>query len=158
MSAEFEQLIKTHSGRIMAIAKRYGDSSGVDDLYQEILVQLWRSFDSFRGDAKPQTWIYRIGFNTAMTSLRKLSKDRQSKQILNQSPGSEAAPGGRCQAEILDEFMQTLDEVDTSIMMMYLDGLSGKEMSSVLGMKLNAVQVRITRLKTTFAQRYLEVA
>ena len=157
MSADFEQLIQAHSGRIMAIARRYADRDGVDDLYQDILVQLWRSYDSFRGKAKAQTWIYRVGFNTAMTSLRKVVKHREGGQQLSQTNGTEATPGGRCQTEVLDEFLKDIDEVDRSIMMMYLDGLSGHEMSQVLGMKTNAIQVRITRLKTTFAKRYLEV-
>lgn len=158
MSAQFEELVKNNHGRILAIARRYAESDAVDDLYQEILVQLWRSYGSFRGESKIETWIYRIGLNTAMTSLRKLTRLRETSDQLNQVNTPEAAPGGRCQAEILDEFMNSLDEVDSSIMMMYLDALSGQEMSSILGMKLNAVQVRITRLKMTFAERYLEVA
>ena len=157
MAAEFEQLIKDHGGRILAIARRYADTCAVDDLYQEILVQLWRSIDSFRGDAKPETWVYRIGFNTAMTSVRKQIRLREGKAIMNSQNRSEESLGGRCQAEILSEFMDSLADVDSSIMMMYLDGLNGQEMSSILGMKLNAVQVRINRLKKMFSDRYLEV-
>lgn len=157
MAAEFEQLIIDHGGRILAIARRYADTDAVDDLYQEILVQLWRSIDSFRGDAKPETWIYRIGFNTAMTSVRKQIRLREGKAILNNQSSSEESLGGRCQAEILSEFMDSLADVDSSIMMMYLDGLNGQEISSILGMKLNAVQVRINRLKKMFSDRYLEV-
>ena len=157
MSAEFIQLINDHGGRILGIARRYADKDNADDLYQEILVQLWRSFGSFRGEAKPETWIYRIGFNTAMTSLRKLTKIREGKERLDSLAKSEQDLGGRCQAEILSEFMNTLEDVDKSIMMMYLDGLTGAGISSILGMKLNAVQVRINRLKQTFSKRYVEV-
>ena len=119
MAAEFEQLIKDHGGRILAIARRYADTGAVDDLYQEILVQLWRSIDSFRGDAKPETWVYRIGFNTAMTSVRKQIRLREGKAIMNSQNRSEESLGGRCQAEILSEFMDSLADVDSSIMMMY---------------------------------------
>jgi len=157
VAAEFEQLIKDHGGRILAIARRYADTDAVDDLYQEILVQLWRSIDSFRGDAKPETWIYRIGFNTAMTSVRKQIRLREGKAILNNQSRSEESLGGRCQAEILSEFMDSLADIDSSIMMMYLDGLKGQEISSILGVKINTVQVRINRLKKMFSDRYLEV-
>jgi len=75
---EFEELIEEHSGRIRAIAKRYADDGNVDDLYQEILEQLWRSFGSFQGNSKPETWIYRVGFNTSMTRLRKVVKQNKS--------------------------------------------------------------------------------
>ena len=157
MSAEFLQLINDHGGRILGIARRYAERDNVDDLYQEILVQLWRSFGSYRGEAKLETWVYRIGFNTAMTSLRKLTKIREGKEQMNRLAKSEKDLGGRCQAEILSEFLDSLDDVDTSIMMMYLDGLTGAEMSTVLGIKLNAIQVRINRLKQTFINRYVEV-
>lgn len=157
MSAEFIQLINDHSGRILGIARRYSDKDSVDDLYQEILVQLWRSFGSFRGEAKSETWVYRIGFNTAMTSLRRVTKIREGKERLDSLAKPEQYLGERCQAEILSEFMDTLEDVDKSIMMMYLDGLTGSGISSVLGMKLNAVQVRINRLKQTFSKRYVEV-
>jgi RNA polymerase sigma-70 factor (ECF subfamily) len=156
VATEFEQLIKDHGGRILAIARRYADIDAADDLYQEILVQLWRSIKSFRGDAKLETWIYRIGFNTAMTSVRKQIRFREGKAILHNQSRSEESLGGLCQAEILSEFMDSLADVDSSIMMMYLDGLNGQEMSSVLGMKLNTVQVRINRLKQMFSDRYLE--
>lgn len=157
MATEFEQLIKDHGGRILAIARRYADIDAADDLYQEILVQLWRSINSFRGEAKLETWIYRIGLNTAMTSVRKQIRFRQGKAILHSQSRSEESFGARCQAEILSDFMDSLADVDSSIMMMYLDGLNGKEISSVLGMKVNAVQVRVNRLKKMFSDRYLEV-
>lgn len=157
MATEFEQLIKDHGGRILAIARRYADIDAADDLYQEILVQLWRSINSFKGEAKLETWIYRIGLNTAMTSVRKQIRFRQGKAILHSQSRSEESFGARCQAEILSDFMDSLADVDSSIMMMYLDGLNGQEISSVLGMKVNAVQVRVNRLKKMFSDRYLEV-
>lgn len=82
-TSEFEQLLSSNSGRIRAIAARYGANCEADDLYQEILEQLWRSFKSFRGDSKPETWIYRIGINTAMTRLRKSVKQRETMGRLN---------------------------------------------------------------------------
>ncbi|PCJ43666.1 MAG: RNA polymerase subunit sigma [SAR86 cluster bacterium] len=157
MPPEFEQLIKDHSGRIRAIARRYADESGIDDLYQEILEQLWRSFEGFQGKSKPETWIYRVGFNTAMTRLRKVVKQREGEQKLTSLKQTDAMSGDRCQAEILDDFMASLNDIDTSVLMMYLDGLSGHEMAEVLGTPLNAIQVRISRLKKAFTDRYMEV-
>lgn len=155
MPPEFEQMIKANSGRISAIARRYADAEEQDDLYQEILEQLWRSFKQFRGEAKPETWIYRIGFNTAMTRVRKAVKQRQGREQMSALRQQESAPSGRCQAEVLQEFLQSLSEVDASILMMYLDGLSGDDMAVVLGMKTNAIQVRINRIKKQFAERYV---
>ncbi|GAA3938799.1 sigma-70 family RNA polymerase sigma factor [Litoribacillus peritrichatus] len=156
MPLEFEQLIREQAGRIRAIAKRYADNGSEDDLYQEILEQLWRSFDSFRGQSKPETWVYRVAFNTAMTRLRKVVKQREIEQKLQSLKQPNVSTGNRCQAEILEDFMTSLNDIDASVLMMYLDGLSGQEMADVLGIQLNAVQVRISRLKKAFTDRYME--
>lgn len=155
MPPEFEQIIKSHCGRIAAIARQYADQSSVDDLYQEILEQLWRSYGSFRGDSRPETWIYRVGFNTAMTWLRKTVRERRDYEHLDMSEKQED-PGGRSEAEILQEFFDSLGDVDASVLMMYLDGLTGREMAGILGVNVNAVQVRINRIKKAFSAQYLE--
>ncbi len=157
MAREFEQLINRQSGRIYAIARRYAEIDGIDDLYQEILEQLWRSWKRFRGESKPETWIYRIGFNTAMTSLRKRVRQRKGSELVKVETGLKTVEAGRSEAEILRDFLDSLGEVDASVMMMYLDGLTGQEMAGILGIRVNAIQVRITRMKKTFAKRYLEV-
>ncbi len=156
MQADFEDLINNQQGRIRAIARRYADSGHAEDLHQEILEQLWRSYKGFRGDASPETWVYRIGFNTAMTSLRKVTTVRKGLEKLKTFNHTESAPAGRCQAEILEDFMNSLNDIDASVLMMYLDGLSGQQMADVLGAPINNVQVRITRLKKAFSDRYVE--
>lgn len=157
MPPEFETLIHCNAGRITAIARRYADVDDVEDLKQEILEQLWRSFAQFRGDSKPETWIYRIGFNTAMTRVKKTVKQRQGRERLSALAQEPAQPSGPCQAQLLEEFLQSLSELDASILMMYLDGLSGQSMAEVLGLKVNAIQVRVSRIKSAFEDRYVEV-
>lgn len=157
MPPEFDQLIIENSGRIRAIARRYADDGNEDDLYQEILEQLWRSFGSFRGKSKPETWIYRVGFNTAMTHLRKVAKRRESEKKLQSLKQTNISSGDRSEAEILEDFMASLNDIDASVLMMYLDGLSGQEMADVLGVQLNTVEVRISRLKKAFSDRYVGV-
>lgn len=157
MHSKFETLIAENRGRILAIARRYADEEHVDDLYQEILEQLWRSFKSFRQESKPETWVYRIGFNTAMTRLRKVVKHRKGQETLAAQPLAESTSADHCEAELLKDFLDSLGDVDASILMMYLDGLTGQEMADVLGMGLSAIQVRINRLKTAFTDQYVEV-
>ena len=154
MASEFEALISTHQNRIWAIARRYAQGDEQRDLYQEILEQLWKSCAGFRGDAEITTWLYRVAFNTAMTRLR--SKARRISTVPEdpQTPDI-ASPGGLCQAEILEDFLASRGEVDRSVLMMYLDGLSGQQMADVLGLSLGAVQVRINRLKQDFSERYV---
>lgn len=157
MPPEFETLIHNNAGRIAAIARRYADVDDIEDLKQEILEQLWRSFSQFRGDSAPSTWIYRIALNTAMTRVKKTVKQRRGRERLSAMAQEPTQPPGQCQAQLLEEFLQSLSELDASILMMYLDGLSGQSMAEVLGLKVNAIQVRVTRIKSAFEDRYVEV-
>ncbi|TVZ41899.1 RNA polymerase sigma-70 factor (ECF subfamily) [Alteromonadaceae bacterium 2753L.S.0a.02] len=157
MPPDFEQLITANHARIRAIARRYADTGCEDDLYQEILEQLWRSFGQFQGKSAATTWVYRIGLNTAMTRLRKTIKQREAQQKLHSFTQAEVVHAERCHAEILQDFLKSLNDVDASVLMMYLDNLSGREIAAVLGVPVNSVEVRISRLKKAFAQRYVEV-
>ncbi|MDO3386619.1 RNA polymerase sigma factor [Gilvimarinus sp. SDUM040013] len=159
MNIDIEALLRSQSGRIRAIANRYARGPDCEDLYQEILEQLWRARDSFRAESKVETWVYRIALNTAITGVRKQCRQREvNNHPKAHSVVSEAAPAERCQADILERFAASLDEVDRSILLMYLDGLSGAEMAAVLGMQRSAIQTRISRLKTDFSHQFVEEA
>ena len=73
---EFINIVKSNEGIIYKITMIYSDNKEHQkDLYQEIVYQLWKSFDSFRGDAKVSTWLYRIALNTSITYLKKENCD-----------------------------------------------------------------------------------
>jgi RNA polymerase sigma-70 factor, ECF subfamily len=157
MQIQFEQLVREQEGRIRQIARRYADPEAVDDLVQDILVRLWRSLPSFRGEAKLETWIYRVALNTAMTRVKESIRQRSLRaslavhSVLPQS----AAPGSSPE-EVLLSFMAGLGEIDASILMMYLDDLTSAEMSTVLGISENAINVRVNRLRRRFTDLYVE--
>ncbi len=151
---DFEKMIGQNQGRIRYIASRYSHNNEFDDIYQEILLQLWRSFDSFDGQSQQSTWVYRVALNTACTFIRKASKETSSKQATPKELSDDA--NQQCQADILENFMDSLNDVDASILMMYLDGVSSDDTASVLGISNNAVRSRIKRIKQAFEQRYIE--
>jgi RNA polymerase sigma factor, sigma-70 family len=153
----FEQLVREHGGRIRRIARRYAAPSTVEDLVQDILTRLWRSYPSFRGDAKVESWIYRIALNAAMTHVSESVKARDLQAAISaQSAASEGVLSGASAENILADFLSRLGDVDASILMMYLDGLTADEMSSVLGITGNAINVRINRMKQKFCDAYVE--
>src|SRR6185312_14669522 len=76
ISLDFEDLVREHSGRIRQIARRFAANGAVDDLVQDILTRLWRSYEGFRGDSKVESWIYRVALNAAMTHLSEAVKAR----------------------------------------------------------------------------------
>ena len=89
---EFEQLVREHNGRIRRIARRFAANGAVDDLVQDILTRLWRSYSGFRGDSKVESWIYRVSLNAAMTHLSQTVRARAL--LAAMSAQSEAATGG----------------------------------------------------------------
>jgi RNA polymerase sigma-70 factor (ECF subfamily) len=156
MQQEFEQVLAGNQGRIKYIASRYSQPHDFDDLYQEIVMQLWRSFASFKGHSSRETWLYQVALNTASTFVTKTIKHRELQQVLAQIVKPElAVTQENCQAEILNKFMNTLSDIDSSILMMYLDGLSSDEIASVVGISDNAVRLRIKRIKATFENEFI---
>jgi len=125
-------------------------------MYQEILLQLWRSFGSFKGNASRETWVYKVALNTACTFVSKSVKQKEIKQSFSTkiSHSSELAQNN-CQGDILTSFMNQLNDTDASILMMYLDGLSSEESAEVIGITANAVRSRIKRIKIEFENKYV---
>ena len=147
----FEELLARSRGRLAAVAGAYayGDA---DDLLQEILLQIWRSLSTFKGDSSIDTWSYRVAINTALTWQR--SQSRRKKNIpsevsnLNELP---TATDGHDSANLLDQFLQTLSKSDRALVLLYLDDLSGKEMAEVTGLTEGAIRVRVHRVKQKLA-------
>jgi RNA polymerase sigma-70 factor, ECF subfamily len=129
----------------------------VDDLVQDILVRLWRSYPSFRWDSRVETWIYRVALNASMTHVKESMRERARESVLAAWPSPAASPAaGVNMGDVLESFLARLGDIDASILMMYLDGLTADEMSGVLGIGANAISVRITRLRQKFSDAYIE--
>ena len=154
---DLEQLVRDHNGRIRRIARRFAADGAVDDLIQEILTRLWRSFAGFRGEAKVESWIYRIALNAAMTHVAERVKTRNLQAAMNAASAAiQGAPAGASAMDILSDFLNRLGDVDASILMMYMDGLTADEMGGVLGITGNAINVRLNRMKQKFTEAYVE--
>jgi RNA polymerase sigma-70 factor (ECF subfamily) len=154
---DFEDLVREQGGRIRQIARRFAAKGAVDDLVQDILTRLWRSYAAFRGESKVESWIYRIALNAAMTHLSEVAEARTLHAAMSAQPAATTEPAGDASpADILSDFLNRLGDVDASILMMYMDGLNADEMSGVLGITGNAINVRINRMKQKFNDAYLE--
>jgi len=154
---DFKDLVREHSGRIRQIARRFAANGAVDDLVQDILTRLWRSHTGFRGDSKVESWIYRVALNAAMTHLSEAAKARTLHAAVSAHTGAAVeSPGCASPADILSDFLSRLGDIDASILMMYMDGLTADEISGVLGITGNAINVRINRMKQKFNDAYVE--
>ncbi|MFC1762389.1 RNA polymerase sigma factor [Planctomycetota bacterium] len=163
MNAERENLfkhwLKTHKGLVFRVVRAYADSlEDQDDLFQEILLQLWSSIKNYEGHAKETTWIYRVALNTALLWRRTETRKRKKHRALLSACQATIAPQGDNEAiyepHILEQLYQAIRQlsvVDSSVIVMHLEGVAYDEMAEVLGMSKSHVGVRLNRAKRRLA-------
>lgn len=147
----FDDLLVRGRGRLAAVAGAYARADA-DDLLQEILLQIWRSLSTFKGDSSIDTWSYRVALNTAFTWRR--TQSRRKKRIPSEASDLNEIPtttDGHDSAKLLEQFLQTLSKSDRALVLLYLDDLSGKEMAEVTGLSEGAIRVRVHRIKQKLA-------
>jgi RNA polymerase sigma-70 factor (ECF subfamily) len=147
---EFLQIVNENQGIIRKVCHLYGrDEAGKEDLYQEIIIQLWKAFGSFRGESKFSTWMYRIALNTAISDLRKQNR-RVDLQFPEFIPREEADLKDDAKEEQLKQLyasIQKLSEVEKAIVMLYLEDKSYEEMEEILGINNGNLRVKMNRIK-----------
>jgi len=144
----FLVLIQEHQGIIHKICRLYRDSKeDREDLFQEITYQLWKSFPSFKGEAKVSTWMYRIALNTAIASFRKKRLDVEYHQVLPDLPDDEVDEEYAIRQESLFATLKQLNESERAIVALYLDDLSYRQIAEIIGVNENNVGVKLNRIK-----------
>lgn len=148
---EFVQLINTHQALLHKISNLYAHS-GEDkkDLFQEMVVQLWKAWPQFRGEAKISTWMYRIALNTAISSLRKQERSPKLSYPENAPEGLIAEAFNPQQEEQLKQLYAAigkLPEIERALVMLYLEDKSYDEMEEILGINQNNLRVKMNRIK-----------
>jgi RNA polymerase sigma-70 factor (ECF subfamily) len=152
---EFAQLIKDNQGLIIKVSRLYTNSlEDEEDLFQEIVLQLWRSYDSFKGNSKISTWMYRVALNTAITLFRKKSKSLPTNELdINHTDYIEDDDEKQQQVSLLYTVIKTLPNVERAIVMMYLDDLPYKDIAENLGITEVNARVKMNRLKKTLKEQ-----
>lgn len=148
---EFLVKINAHKGILYKIARSYcADEDDRHDLIQEMIYQLWQSYDGFQGKSQYSTFMYRVCLNCAILFYRKESKSRSqleqywkyTNQIdIDQYDSTED------QLKLLYESFQVLDAIEKAILLQYLEGLSHLEISNNLGITEGNVRVKFHRIK-----------
>lgn len=152
---EFSQLIKNNQGLIIKVSRLYTNSlEDEQDLFQEIVLQLWRSYDSFKGDSKISTWMYRVALNTAITLFRKKTKSPQTDELMDFHHKNFLEDDYEKQAQIslLYKVVKMLPKVERAIVTMYLDDLPYKDIAENLGISEVNARVKMNRLKKTLKE------
>jgi RNA polymerase sigma factor (sigma-70 family) len=149
---EFIRLIKENKGIIYKICNCYcANKDDRDDLAQEIIYNLWKSFDNFNDAFKFSTWMYRIALNVAISFYRQEKKfknhDSISEGLIVFEDDSEAKNEVENNLQLLQDFINELKEIDKAIILLYLDDKSHKEIAEITGFTQTNVATRINRIK-----------
>ncbi len=128
------------------------------DLEQEILLQLWRSFNSFDGRVKISTWMYRVALNTAISFLRNDEKFENKNRSIDESiislPNNEYEIEQDENVVLLYEFINMLNGLDKALILLYLDDYKYKEISTVLGISESNVSTKMYRIKNNLKEQF----
>jgi RNA polymerase sigma-70 factor, ECF subfamily len=158
----FRQIVEENSNRISRICSYYSkNAEDRKDMYQEILVNIWKSLDKFRGESSMSTWIYRIAVNTSLTFAGKnyrnlnLSIDQmpQGIGILLDDDELEKKQKTELHLEELETQLNLLSIIDKALITMVLEGLSMREIADVIGLTEPNVKVKIHRIKENLKQQ-----
>lgn len=144
---DFLIIIDDNQKIIHNVCRIYTDTTNDHhDLFQEILLQLWKGYQNFKGDAKLSTWIYRVSLYTAITYIKKVMKERKVNSEIEFEHTYELKDDDSYE-EQLRAAIERLDSNEKALITLYLDDKSYKEMSSILGITESNVGARINRLK-----------
>ena len=143
----FLDMIQQHEQTIYTICYMFSqDKDEVDDLYQDILVQLWQGYDTFEGRSDIRTWIYRVSLNYCINFQRKQKREREQKELLPRWNPDESLER-KLQVKQLYQRINALGLVDRSVVLLWLEGLSYEEIAAILGISVKNVSFKLVRIK-----------
>ncbi|MFK8037531.1 MAG: RNA polymerase sigma factor [Crocinitomicaceae bacterium] len=147
---EFIALIKPHKGILVKVSKIYMDTqSDQEDMQQEILFQLWKSYPNFKGNSQFSSWMYRVSVNTAITFFKQ-KKKRPFSVLLTEKQYEKAEEIDTTKNEQLDHFyraVRTLNEIEKALILYSVEGYSQKEIAKQLGLSEVNTRVKLKRTK-----------
>ena len=145
---EFARIVREHKTTIYTVCYMFSkDKEEVEDLFQEVLIAMWRGFDSFRGESALRSWIYRISLNTCISADRKKHRRADSVRLdMNINLFSDTDDDSR-QAQMLRSRIGRLGVFDRAIILLWLENLSYEEIGAIVGITAKNVSVRLVRIR-----------
>lgn len=148
----FKEIIKEYHPILYKIGRVYTNDDDFDDLYQEMLIAIWKTLKNFRGDSKISTWLYKVALNTALTYQRKNKFSFFQKSNLDEIENipfthENSAIEREASIEALYAAIKQLKSDDRSLVLLYLEEKSYEEMAEILGISTSLVGVKINRVK-----------
>jgi RNA polymerase sigma-70 factor (ECF subfamily) len=160
--AQFAAAVEQHRDALYRVCCAYArDEADRQDIYQEVLIHLWKSLDTFRGQSNVGTWMYRVAVNTCLGWLRRekrryqmLERARQEHPFVTTSREQIFARPAADDVQQLYARIACLAPVDRLLVSLYLEEMDSAEMASVLGISEGNVRVKLHRIKNQLREMW----
>jgi RNA polymerase sigma factor, sigma-70 family len=158
----FLAVIQQNKGIIYKVANSYcRNPEERQDLFQEIVVQLWQAFKTYNSSFKHSTWIYRISLNVAISFYRKENRRRHISNplpdgilALKENPMDDEREGD---LNLLQQAIAQLRELDRALMLLYLDEKSYREIAQIMGISESNVATKVGRIKIVLRKNFTQL-
>lgn len=154
---QFQALVEGHKGILYKVCHSYGaDTDDREDLAQEILIQLWRSFPSFDARSRFSTWMYRVALNVAISHYRRERVHGHAVRVGDQRLLEVADEAQAVSEEVrwARQYIAELDPLNRALVLLYLDGYTHREIADTLGLTETNVGTKISRLKKEMREKF----
>ncbi|MBO5785463.1 MAG: sigma-70 family RNA polymerase sigma factor [Bacteroidaceae bacterium] len=145
---QFTRMVKEYRKTIYTVCYFFSkDTEEVNDLYQEILINLWRGFPNYRGESSLKTWIWRVSLNTCSNQERKKkSRIRKVPLSIDIDLYNDEDAGSR-QIQMLFDRINRLDVFDRAIILLWLENMTYQDIADVVGISVSNITTRLFRIK-----------
>lgn len=152
----FNAMLLRNKALIWHICSDYnlGKVWNVKDCMQEVIVSLWRYFDTFEGRSSEQTWIYRVATNTMLMLRRKDNKNPATEQIDIHEEINDMSYEANDDSQLLCQLINELSEENGMIIRAHLDGFTYKEIADMTNLTEGTIAMRITRIKLQLKEMF----
>ncbi|MEJ6982014.1 sigma-70 family RNA polymerase sigma factor [Pedobacter sp. P351] len=151
MEKAFIEMINKHRGILYKVSNLYcHQEEDKKDLFQEMVLQLWRSYANFRNESQSSTWMYRVALNTAISNFRKERRKPERRSILEtdfEIPDFSDSAEKNENLNMLKLAIDQLTQIEKAIILLYLEEKSYDEISEIIGISKNNAGVKINRIK-----------
>lgn len=150
---DFEKIVREHKSTIYTVCYMFSkDQDEVNDLFQDILINLWKGFDAFRGDSKVETWIWRVSLNTCISDDCKKKRRGESVPLDVATNLYTDTDNDSKQIQQLYARINKLGVMDRAIVLLWLENMSYEDIGAIIGISPKNVSVKLVRIKQQLMQ------
>ena len=147
VKTDFERMVQEHKNTIYTVCFMFSnDSDEVNDLFQEVLINLWKGYSSFKMLSGIDTWIWKVSFNTCVSSERKKKRHKTVPLSVDIDLFQDKDEDSK-QIRQLYQRIHRLKPLDRAIVLLWLEGISYEEIGAIVGISTKNVSVRLFRIR-----------